>query len=211
MSKLTELGVKYGTDKTDYYHTFAGECYTDIYNKHISYLCNAKSFNFLEIGIKDGSSLNMWSEYFPNAQIIGIDINPECKQYEKNNISVEIGSQEDEEFLKHIINKYKNFAIVLDDGSHINSLTLKSFNVLQPYATDFYIIEDLRNSYEDLTDDVKLWPGMNLNKNLDARNNLTRTEFNDTFLSLVKTMDYRTGNYKGIYFYQQILILEKIR
>jgi hypothetical protein len=153
----------------------------------------------------------MWSEYFPNAQIIGIDINPECKQYEKNNISVEIGSQEDEEFLKHIINKYKNFAIVLDDGSHINSLTLKSFNVLQPYATDFYIIEDLRNSYEDLTDDVKLWPGMNLNKNLDARNNLTRTEFNDTFLSLVKTMDYRTGNYKGIYFYQQILILEKIR
>ena len=210
MNNLTDLGIKHGTDKVNDHHSFAGECYTDIYHKYLNGL-REKSFNFLEIGVRDGSSLRMWSEYFPNAQIIGIDIDPECKRYETENIKVEIGPQEDELFLKNVIEKYKTFRVVLDDGSHINDLTIKSFEILQPFVTDFYIIEDLSNSYEDLTTQIYAgnWPGMHLIKNLNLRNDITRTKFNNILLSLIKSMDYKTGRFKSIHAYSQIIIMEK--
>lgn len=211
MNKLTELGIQCGTDKVNDHHTFVGERYTDIYDKYLNNLRDC-SFNFLEIGVRDGSSLRMWSEYFPKAQIIGIDIDPECKRYEAENIKIEIGPQEDELFLKSLIEKYQKFKIILDDGSHINDLTIKSFEILQPFVTDFYIIEDLSNSYEDLTTQIYVgnWPGMHLIQNLNLRNDLTRSNLDNIVLSLIKSMDYKTGSYKSIHFYSQILIMEKI-
>jgi len=207
---LTELGKKYGTDKTDMYHTFDGICYTDIYNEYFHDM-RLEKLNFLEIGVRQGKSIKMWSEYFPNSNIIGIDIDPECKKYEQDNIKIEIGSQEDDKFLSKITKKYEYFDIILDDGSHINTITLKSFDILSKVTKRFYMIEDLRNSYEDLTLDIRSWPGMSLNNNLNTRNDLTRSNFNDVMLSLIKTMDYREGDYKSIHFYPQVLILEKIK
>lgn len=208
MNDLTKLGIKYNTDKVDQYHNFLGDTYTDIYYKYLNHLRD-KEFNFLEIGVRDGQSVKMWSEFFPKANIIGVDINPSCKQYEENNIAVHIGSQEDEVFLNSLIAKYGSFRVVLDDGSHINSMTMKSFKVLQNLTTEFYIIEDLRNSYEDLTKDVYLWPGMNLNKDLNADNSKTRPEFDNMFLNLIKQMDYRIGNWSGFYFHAQMLLMQK--
>lgn len=41
----------------------------------------------------------MWKHYFgKDAKIVGIDINPACKQLEQEGIAIEIGSQEDESF-----------------------------------------------------------------------------------------------------------------
>jgi len=208
MNDLTKLGIKYNTDKVDQYHNFLGDTYTDIYYKYLNHLRD-KEFNFLEIGVRDGQSVKMWSEFFPKANIIGVDINPSCKQYEENNITVHIGSQEDEVFLNSLIAKYGSFRVVLDDGSHINSMTMKSFKVLQNLTTEFYIIEDLRNSYEDLTKDVYLWPGMNLNKDLNADNSKTRPEFDNMLLNLIKQMDYRIGNWSGFYFHAQMLLMQK--
>lgn len=205
---LTDVGRKFGTDKTDQYHTFKGECYTDIYHHYLKHL-RGKSFNLLEIGVREGKSIKMWSEYFPNAKIVGIDIDPSCSKFSGGNIDVHIGSQDDKSFLDKIIDQYKEFGVILDDGSHINSLTMESFKILNGFATDFYIIEDLRNSYEDLTISVQFWPGMQYNKNLQPNNVETRPFMNDKILELVKTMDYRTGDWTGINFHSQMIILQK--
>jgi hypothetical protein len=208
MNDLTNLGLRYGTDKVDQYHTFLNQAYTDIYYKYLNYLRN-EEFNFLEMGVRNGQSIKMWSEFFPKAKIIGVDIDPNCKQYESDNIDIHIGSQEDVDFLNSLVAKYSSFRVILDDGSHINSMMIRSFKTLQHHVTDFYIIEDLRNSYEDLTEDVKSWPGMSLNKDLDADNSKTRPEFNNMILDLVKQMDYRIGNWSGFCFHAQVLVMQK--
>jgi len=209
MNNLTNLGLKYGTDKVDQYHTFLGETYTDIYYRYLNHLRD-KEFNFLEIGVKTGCSIKMWSEFFPKAKVVGVDIDPRCKQYEGGNVEIHIGSQEDPDFLNTLIEKYGSFRVILDDGSHINSMIMKSFEVLNQYATEFYIVEDLRNSYENLTPHVQSWPGMNLNKDLDADNSKTRPRFNDMILDLIKQMDYRTGQWSGFCFHAQMLVMQKI-
>ncbi len=208
MNELTKLAHKYKTDKVDQYHTFLGETYTDVYYKYLNHLREEK-FNFLEIGVREGASIKMWSEFFPNAKIVGIDIDPNCKQYEGGNVEIRTGSQEDEVFLNSLISEYGSFRVVLDDGSHINSMIMKSFKVLQSYTTELYMIEDLRNSYEDLTQDVRMWPGMHLNENLDANNARTRPLFNELIMDLIKQMDYRMGRWSGFCFHAQMLIMQK--
>ncbi len=90
-------------------------------------------------------------------------------------------------------------------------MTLKSFEVLNNCVTDFYIIEDLRNSYEDLTrNNIKTrWPGMKYNRELDPDNSKTRKDFDNTFLHLIKNMDYRQGSWTSFNFHAQMLIMEK--
>ena len=60
----------------------------------------------------------MWKKYFgKGAKIIGVDINPECKQHESEGIEIFIGSQDDKQLLDKIKEKYPRIDIVLDDGS----------------------------------------------------------------------------------------------
>jgi hypothetical protein len=113
--------------------------------------------------------------------------------------------------LNKLIAQYGQFRVVLDDGSHINSLTLISMQTLLKFTTEFYIIEDLRNSYEDLTRDVQFWPGMHLNKNLDANNAATRPQLDKYLLEMIKFMDYRMGNLTGVHFHAQMVLLQKGR
>lgn len=94
----------------------------------------------------------MWKRYLgPYAQIIGLDINKECKMYEEAQIIVEIGSQNDEEFLKYVVNTYGMFDVVIDDGSHMMGDILKSFGMLFKNVTKdgVYIVEDLHTAYWD--------------------------------------------------------------
>ena len=55
-----------------------------------------EKITFVEIGILNGGSLKIWREYFgPDARVIGIDLNPECKQFEGNGVEIVIGNQSD--------------------------------------------------------------------------------------------------------------------
>jgi hypothetical protein len=143
MSTLDQLAIKYGTDKSSLIHNYCVK-----YQKYLPFN-QEDPIKLLEIGVFEGNSLLTWSEYFPNSSIIGIDINPECKQYEKDNIIIEIGSQVDEEFLKEVIEKHGPFDMILDDGSHFQSHMIRSFEILFPYVKNqgIYIVEDTCCSY----------------------------------------------------------------
>ena len=77
---LNALAQKYGTDKTNKDHSYKGVTYLDIYHRYMSSK-RLEVKTFIEIGVKNGASLRMWKDYFPNATIYGIDIDPRCKQF----------------------------------------------------------------------------------------------------------------------------------
>lgn len=128
--------------------------YFDIYDKHFSKFIG-KSPTVLEIGVWNGGSLLMWKDYFgKDSKIIGIDINQDCKNHEnlEKNINVHILNQYNDNDLDFLISNYKNFDIIIDDGSHINPHMIHSFNKLFNYVTDggVYLIEDVHTSYWDI-------------------------------------------------------------
>jgi hypothetical protein len=103
----------------------------------------------MEIGVLDGKSLLTWKDYFYRSQILGIDINPDCKKFEEPGISIEIGSQADGAFLSRTWQQYGPFDMILDDGSHMNEHVIYSFEHLfgSVKSGGVYIIEDVGTSY----------------------------------------------------------------
>ena len=139
---LDELAQKYGSDKSS-----KGHGYVKYYEQHF---CSLKDLNLkiLELGVREGWSMRMWHDYFPNSIICGIDNDLEnlCPaSFEEERIIFELGSQEDEKFLDEICTNYGPFDIVVDDASHISPLTIKSYQILFPRLKPggIYVIEDL--------------------------------------------------------------------
>jgi cephalosporin hydroxylase len=209
--KLQEIGTKTGTDKST--HSYKNINYLDIYHKHFEK--NRLDVKvFVEIGILNGSSLRMWKEYFPNAIIYGIDIDPRCKSFEEDRIKIFIGDQNDDDFLNKIKSEISSIDILLDDGSHITNHQIKTFNYLHELIKNggFYVIEDLRNSYEEFANPYDLrtsWPGMKYNKPEDDLKNY-RKDFNEWVQGMIKKLDFHDNNNKicGIYHYPMIVIFE---
>jgi len=123
--------------------------YFEIYDRHLQHWKNQK-INILEIGVSHGGSLEMWNYYFKgNATIYAIDVNPECKKFEAENVKIFIGSQEDVAFLKNIKSIIPPIDILIDDGGHTMKQQIITFNNLFDHVTEngIYICEDLHTSY----------------------------------------------------------------
>ena len=212
MKELTTLGKKYNTDKHDENHTHRGLSYLDVFQLFFEQFKN-KPINLLEIGVREGRSLRVWYDYFPNAKIYGLDILPKCKQYENIGSRVKIftGDQNNKNVLQEIVDDAGNFDIVIDDGSHINDHMVASCNFLLPHVNKngIYIIEDLVNSYRDVTEDVKLWPGHELNTGLNTNNKETRPNLNNMLLELIKNLDLQQTELLTVQFWSQLIILVK--
>jgi hypothetical protein len=152
LDTLKDVALKWSTDK-------ANNGYIEHYEKYFEPLRNEK-LNILEIGVKratqrhphGAASHRTWKEYFPNANIYGIDIDPKTKEYEQDRLEIFIGSQGDPDVMIQAMRAAGHFDIIIDDGSHVNSLTLASFEGLFPSLKSggLYIIEDLGVSYMDL-------------------------------------------------------------
>ena len=123
--------------------------YFPAYEAHFSRYVN-RPFTFLEIGSGEGGSAQMWKRYFgPHVQIVSIDINPNCANFEEDQIAVRIGSQSDLAFLAKVVEEFGTPDIVLDDGSHIMSDVVATFGFLFPRtaANGVYLVEDLHTAY----------------------------------------------------------------
>ncbi len=150
---LNDIGVKYGADKSSIFHN-----YLDFYQEQLP----DRDFagRLLEIGVMDGLSMKMWREYYPKAEIVGIDIK-DMDHMHNNDWQVPMSVKlircdgTDPEQVK----KLGNFDIILDDGSHYWLEQQKSFEILyynQLNAGGTYIIEDLWTSHIDYYANAKI-------------------------------------------------------
>lgn len=124
--------------------------YFDIYDRHFQRFRNKEEVVILEIGVSHGGSLQMWKNYFgKSAKIYGIDIEPQCKAFEEENIKIFIGSQSDRTFLRKIKAEIPKVDILIDDGGHSMHQQIVSFEELFDHVKDdgVYLCEDVHTSY----------------------------------------------------------------
>jgi cephalosporin hydroxylase len=109
--------------------------------------------NVLEVGVNFGGSIKLWSDFFTNAIVYGLDIIPIENVWDaiKNNDKIVLYTSTDaynEEFVtQNFLNKNIKFDIMLDDGPHTLE-SMKQFIKLysQLMADDgILIIEDVQD------------------------------------------------------------------
>lgn len=123
--------------------------YFPAYENHFGRFRN-RSLIMVEIGCGEGGSLQMWKRYFgPLAQIVGVDIRPECRELEDDQIAIRIGDQGDAIFLSSLVEEFGPPDIVVDDGSHMMAHMVASFLTLYPTMSKngVYAVEDLHTCY----------------------------------------------------------------
>jgi len=92
--------------------------YFEIYHRYFAKF-RGRAVNVMEVGVYSGGSLPMWKWYFGNqCHVYGVDIEPACRRYERDGISVLIGDQKDREFWKSVREKIPPIDIFIDDGGH---------------------------------------------------------------------------------------------
>jgi hypothetical protein len=140
---LDAIGLKYGTDKAS-----SGHDYLEFYDSFFSEM-REEPLVLLEIGVFGGASLRMWEEYFPKGRIIGLDIMPASKRFERGRVGIELADQSNIEHLTRVALKHGPFDVIVDDGSHQWDHQIASLRTLFPFLKDqgLYIVEDLQTNY----------------------------------------------------------------
>jgi len=144
---LHELAVKHGTDKACH-----GYCpfYEQVFGPY-----RDRVTKVLELGVKDGASLRMWLDYFPNAHIFGLENgnmgNPDLWP-RGDRVTIFAGDQARVPDLWSVVLRAGGrFDIILDDGGHTMWQQQLSFAALWPSVRSggFYVIEDTHTSRLD--------------------------------------------------------------
>lgn len=151
---LKELFNKYNCDKS------SKHSYDICYEKDFQTIKNA-NINLLEIGIFKGESMKAWLDYFPNANVYGIDIfdrvHPDKIEILKNSRVKYLKLDSTSKLSKEILIKNWNvkFDIIIDDGLHTpdaNRLTFLNFIDFLKDSGTFYIedvwpIDKMKNKF----------------------------------------------------------------
>lgn len=207
---LTEVNKSLGlaaSDKSNPAHTFGGRHYLDIYEPLFS-KWRDDEFDLVEIGVRGGCSMRLWSAYFTKARIHGVDIDPVCINAGTiPRVKITIGSQDDPTVLARIVQACSELRIVIDDGSHMLVHLLATFNGLWPKVVShgLYIMEDVSTTYWGGNGG---WPGSEYNK--PTPEILPRARLDELILSRIKDMDYHRGDVLSLAVSNNLLIFEKL-
>lgn len=122
--------------------------YLNVYENYFSVL-KEKLINLLEIGVCGGDSLRLWEKYFINANIFGIEKDPNVLALFFERAKVFCADQSDIRSLKEFSSD-KCFDIIIDDGSHYSPHQILSFEILfeKLNSDGLYIVEDLQCCYD---------------------------------------------------------------
>lgn len=194
---LYQLCLKHSPTKTKH-------DYIKRYNFHFEKIRHDVK-KILEIGVYHGKSLKVWQDYFPNAEIYGIDIDPNCKKFENKRTKIIICDQNDDNQLKKVSDDLKDFDIILDDGSHKYEHIIKSFSYLYSCLKHdgFYVIEDIINNYKCLNFFLRYAYGINYFPTDTA----TVTEPGYSSINIKNLDDIK--NTVGISIYRHIIFLKR--
>lgn len=209
MRDLDQMAIEYGTDKSSKHHNFAV-----IYDRYFQPWRDS-DIVLLELGIggyhyadRGGESLRMWHEYFRKGTVVGIDVHYK-DHINLPDLYIFKGSQDDKNFLYEVIGKVGIPDIIIDDASHINSLTIRTFEILFPIlkAGGTYVIEDCHTSY---------WRE-NFNGDPNPEAHGTVMQFAK---SLCDQLNYQTllPQYKNkyaamieyVHFYKEVIVIKKL-
>lgn len=158
MKTLDQLFQQFGSDKSSVHPNAHG--YAPHYEAAFGHLRKEK-IKLLEIGVGSGGSIQAWLEYFPKAQVFGVDTTHDTNDWDTEKADTHdrytfvAGDQASQEFWKRFVDVLgSDWDIIIDDGGHYANQVLTSHNCLWPYVRPggFYCIEDLNVSYPDL------WP-----------------------------------------------------
>lgn len=180
--------------------------YLEAYDRFFKNYRN-KPVKVIEIGVRGGGSLQLWRDYFgEKSQIIGVDIEQKCKQYEDEQINVYIGSQEDRKFLKQLKSKVGMVDVIIDDGGHTMNQQIVSFEELWEIVKPggMYLCEDTGTSYmKSFVENYPVGTFIEYTKNLVDSMHILNSEFEE-----VKLNKY-ANEIKSISYYRQMVFIEK--
>lgn len=190
---LDEIGKRFRTDKSS-----LGHDYLRHYERFFRPF-RQDGITLVEIGGKKGASLRMWSEYFPCARIICIDVDPTVGQLRIDRVTAHIGDAGSPSFLASVREKYGTARIVLDDGSHRwdhQRIAFKElFSTVEPGG--YYVIEDIHTSHEEGFSGVDDFPFTEFLKKLVDYLNLRRenrlafeASHNKDFVEIARNIDF---------------------
>jgi hypothetical protein len=198
----------------EYFHNNPGRLidkwhhYFEIYHRHFAAF-RGRSPVVVEIGVFHGGSLEMWRHYFgAGARIVGIDVDPRCRQFESDSVSVMIGDQADRGFLAEVRTRFPHVDIVIDDGGHTMAQQITSFEELYPHVQPHgvYLCEDLHTSY---------YPPYGGGYRKDGTFIQYATRLVDQLHAWYSTepdrfrVDEITRSTHGLHFYDSVLVVEK--
>jgi hypothetical protein len=117
--------------------------YIENYYHHRFDKIRNNKLNIIEIGVSTGLSLEMWCEYFPNSNIIGVELDNINYKPSNDRIKLIIGDGTDSKTFQNI----DDLDIIIDDGSHIFTDQIFSYAILYDKLKKggIYIIEDVKN------------------------------------------------------------------
>jgi 23S rRNA U2552 (ribose-2'-O)-methylase RlmE/FtsJ len=124
---------------------FKWDHYFEIYHRHLARFVNSEC-RVMEIGVDSGGSLRMWRNYFgAKANIYGVDIEPDCKVYEREGVKIFIGDQADRSFWRKVKEEVPHLDILIDDGGHSAHQQMVTLEELLPHLSPggVYICEDV--------------------------------------------------------------------
>ena len=146
LPSLTELGLKYSTDKATY-HSFTG-----FYDNLLS-LDRENVKTLIEVGVAGGSSIKMWREYFKNSKIYCFDYSLDCANTVNRlkDVIFSYANQDSKESLKNAISNdiaLNSVDIIIDDGGHFSTQQRNTLEVLWPYLKSggVFIVEDIHTN-----------------------------------------------------------------
>ena len=135
----------------------------------------ANKTRLLEVGVRNGGSLQCWSRYLgKDSEVVGIDIDCRASFLEhEGSVKSYVGDATDPSWTKLFCDKEADFDIIIDAGLHVNNEIIETFSLLfeKTKPGGIYIAEGLHSCYQEshhgsLTSDTTIAPAITFFKEI---------------------------------------------